>query len=457
MATKRGKRAAKNVDPEKENATDGAGIIPMPLKKAAVKPKALTVNNMSLEEELETMTKTLKQMSIEKEESEARLKLKEDELQAKAAEAERINEQLKLSDEGKKKLEEKLRKLQKLKEFQPTLSLGVPLPSDDMAKKKKKNSNRLKKPKSAFLLWSKEQRQAVSEEHPNASFAEMSAIMGEKWKSVSEEERKPYLERYQIEKDIYLKLVGQEKREAEALKLLHEEQSKKQGQELLEQYLAYKKQGQPWLCRKEKDPLKPKHPTTAFFAFCNSRRPALLEAKTRIPEIGKILGEEWKALSDAKRVPFEKIAATEKTRYAAELEAYKVSKAEESTAAEKEMEEKVKLEKVHALQLFKQKEKTDQAKKLMKDLTKEKKKAKEQAKDPNRPKKPLSSYLIFSMEMRKILDEEKPGMTFAEMNALIALKWKETSDKQIWNDKAAAAKERYTAEMDEYNKDAVMT
>ncbi len=38
-----------------------------------------------------------------------------------------------------------------------------------------------------------------------------------------------------------VQLVGQEKREAEALKLLHEEQSKKQGQELLEQYLAYKK------------------------------------------------------------------------------------------------------------------------------------------------------------------------------------------------------------------------
>jgi acid phosphatase class B len=58
------------------------------------------------------------------------------------------------------------------------------------------------------------------------------------------------------------------------------------------------------------------------------------------------------------------IAATEKTRYAAELEAYKISKAEESIAAEKELEEKVKLEKVHALQLFKQKEKTDQAKKV---------------------------------------------------------------------------------------------
>jgi upstream-binding transcription factor len=174
-------------------------------------------------------------------------------------------------------------------------------------------------------------------------------------------------------------------------------------------------------------------------------------------QIGKILGEEWKALTDAKRVPFEKIAATEKTRYAAELEAYKFSKAEESIAAEKELEEKVKLERVQALQLFKQKEKTDQAKKLMKDLTKEKKKAKEQAQDPNKPKKPLSSYLIFSMEMRKILDEEKPGLSFAEMNALIALKWKEISDKQIWNDKAAVAKERYTADMEEYNKAAVMT
>jgi len=39
----------------------------------------------------------------------------------------------------------------------------------------------------------------------------------------------------------FIQLVGQEKRETEALKLFHEEQNKKQAQELLEQYLAYKK------------------------------------------------------------------------------------------------------------------------------------------------------------------------------------------------------------------------
>lgn len=41
----------------------------------------------------------------------------------------------------------------------------------------------------------------------------------------------------------HVQLVGKEKREAEALKLFHEEQNKKQAQELLEQYLAYKKVG----------------------------------------------------------------------------------------------------------------------------------------------------------------------------------------------------------------------
>jgi hypothetical protein len=43
-------------------------------------------------------------------------------------------------------------------------------------------------------------------------------------------------------------LVGQEKRETEALKLFHEEQNKKQAQELLEQYLAYKKVPLQILC-----------------------------------------------------------------------------------------------------------------------------------------------------------------------------------------------------------------
>lgn len=472
----------------------------------------------SLEEELEAMTKALKQVSLEKELSEAKLKEKDEQLSAQAAEAERIQHLLKNSDEEKKRLEEKLRKLQKVQGFQPTLNLSMSAPdaAEDLTKKKKKDPNRLKKPKSAFLLWCKEHRQKVCDDNPNATFAEISTIMGDKWKNVSEEERKPYEDRYKVEKDIYLKLVGQEKRETEALKLFHEEQNKKQAQELLEQYLAYKKDAETdngKKKKKEKDPLKPKHPISAFFAFSQSRRPALLEEKKPVTEISKILGEEWKALSPAKRVPFEEIAAKEKERYSVELEAYKRNKAEDLSTMEREAEEKSKSEKAQALQLYKQKEKLDQAKKVMKESIKEKKdqakaqkeptkiqkdpskaqkdqtkaqkdqtkekkdptkaqkdqtkekkdlaqdkkdqaKEKKKAKDPNKPKKPLSSYLVFGMEMRKNLANDQAGLNFTDTNARISQKWKELSEKEKepWNEMAALLKKKYEVDMEEYRK-----
>jgi rubrerythrin len=82
-------------------------------------------NKLSLEEELEAMTKALKQVSLEKELNEAKLKEKDEQLSAQAAEAERIQALLKSSDEEKKRLEEKLRKLQKVQGFQPTLVCSI--------------------------------------------------------------------------------------------------------------------------------------------------------------------------------------------------------------------------------------------------------------------------------------------------------------------------------------------
>ncbi|KAG0621684.1 hypothetical protein M758_3G040200 [Ceratodon purpureus] len=522
MATKpRTKRAPKGGEPavEKENVD----VSPVSSKGAAKKGA-----NLSLQEELEAMTRALQQVSLEKEQNEAKLREKDEQLSAQAAEAERIQNLLKSSDEEKKRLEEKLRKLQKGQGFQPTLnfSMAAPMSPEDLSKKKRKDPNRLKRPKSAFLLWCKDHRQKVCEENPNATFAEISTIMGDKWKNVSEDERKPYEDRCKVEKDIYLKLVGKEKRETEALKLFHEEQNKKQAQELLEQYLAYKKEAEMdngKKKKKEKDPLKPKHPISAFFAFSQSRRPALLEEKKPITEISKILGEEWKTLSSAERAPFDEIAVKDKERYSTELEAYKRNKAEDLSIMEREAEEKSKIEKAQALQLYKQKEKLEQAKKVMKQQTKEKKdqskekkdqategkdkkeppkdkkddvkekkvvtqdkkdqakekkavtqekkaaiqetknvaqekkdqaKEKKKARDPNKPKKPLSSYLIFGQEMRKTLATDQAGLNFAETNAHISQKWKEISekDKEIWNEKAAVLKQKYDVDMEEYRK-----
>ncbi|CAL5399327.1 unnamed protein product [Camellia sinensis] len=169
--------------------------------------------------------------------------------------------------------------------------------------------------------------------------------------------------------------------------------------------------------QKEKDPLKPKQPMSAFFMFTNERRVALLTESKSVWEIAK----------------------QNKEKYLEEMEAYKKRKEEESANLKKEEDEMMKIHKQEALQLLKKKEKTDNIIKK----TKKKRQKKKKIVDPNKPKKPASSFLLFSKEARKNLLEERPGINKSILNALISVKWKELSeeDKQTWNEKAAGAKE----------------
>lgn len=80
----------------------------------------------------------------------------------------------------------------------------------------------------------------IKKENPEAEFKDISNILGAKWKSVTAEEKKPYEERYQVEKEAYLQITSKEKRESEAMKLLEEEQKQKTAMDLLEQYLQFK-------------------------------------------------------------------------------------------------------------------------------------------------------------------------------------------------------------------------
>lgn len=68
--------------------------------------------------------------------------------------------------------------------------------------------------------------------------------MGAKWKNVTAEEKKPYEEKYQAEKEVYLQVIAKEKRESEAMKLLEEEHKQKTAMELLEQYLHFKQEAE---------------------------------------------------------------------------------------------------------------------------------------------------------------------------------------------------------------------
>ena len=67
------------------------------------------------------------------------------------------------------------------------------------------------------------------------------------------------------------------------------------------------------------------------------------------------------------------------------------------------------------------------------------------------PKKPCSSYIIFSSEMRKTLND--PTMTFKERSAKTSELWKNMNDEERakWDKLAAEDRQRYATELDEYN------
>lgn len=77
------------------------------------------------------------------------------------------------------------------------------------------------------------------------------------------------------------------------MKLLEEEQKHKTAMELLEQYMHFKqeteKENKKKNKKKEKDPLKPKHPMSAYFLFTNDRRAAILAENKGVLEVVEIL------------------------------------------------------------------------------------------------------------------------------------------------------------------------
>ncbi|KAK3312270.1 glycoside hydrolase family 31 protein [Apodospora peruviana] len=77
-------------------------------------------------------------------------------------------------------------------------------------------------------------------------------------------------------------------------------------------------------------------------------------------------------------------------------------------------------------------------------------------KDPNRPKRGLLPYHIFSNENRENVFLETPGVTLSQVHLILGERWKGMSDKEKapYKAKAAADKKRYEDEMGAYTADS---
>ncbi|CAF9941964.1 Non-histone chromosomal protein 6 [Imshaugia aleurites] len=83
--------------------------------------------------------------------------------------------------------------------------------------------------------------------------------------------------------------------------------------------------------KKKKDPNAPKRGLSAYMFFANEQRDNVREENPGITfgQVGKVLGERWKALNTKQREPYEAKAATDKKRYEDEKASYNANDEEE--------------------------------------------------------------------------------------------------------------------------------
>ena len=76
--------------------------------------------------------------------------------------------------------------------------------SSEVSKMKpKKDPNMPKKPKSGYMFFCDDHRQAVMKKHKDAKMGDIAKKLGEIWKKMNEEEKKPYMDMNEEAKEEY--------------------------------------------------------------------------------------------------------------------------------------------------------------------------------------------------------------------------------------------------------------
>lgn len=180
---------------------------------------------------------------------------------------------------------------------------------------------------------------------------------------------------------------------------------------------------------KVKDPNGPKKPLTAYFAFTKQNRARIVKSMPvnySFKQLAQAMSKEWKGLEEAEKTPFNETYKTEMERYKKLFNAYKL------TANYKAFEKQ-------------------KAASAVTDV-----KASKFKKDPNAPKKALSGYFMFLDAKRDIVKSSNPDLSHKECLKKLGAMWTEMSDtdKKVYQDKAATAKEAYEKVLDKYKKTA---
>jgi hypothetical protein len=280
--------------------------------------------------------------------------------------------------------------------------------------KKLKDPDAPKKPLSPYLAFYKQQVQAIKKKYGLSSAPEMSKKAGELWKGLSSKEKAKYE-----------KLASQDKERYENEK---KEYTRPSEEELKQKLVQAKEE------KKLKDPNAPKKPKSAYIFFSMKNRQLIKDETgfTTISEISKELGSRWKQMEADEKKEYVDMEIQDKDRYLEEMEEYKRPPIEELRKMSKE----------------KPKRKTPSK---TRSKTRSKTPSKTPSKKSSSVKKPRNAYIFYCQENRKIVKDEDPEKTTAEISKELGRMWKSLGDeeKERYIDMANEDKKRYKKEIGE--------
>lgn len=202
--------------------------------------------------------------------------------------------------------------------------------------------------------------------------------------------------------------------------------------------------------RQQRIPGQPKGPKSAYLFFCDSERSKLKESHpgAGIGEIGKLMGEAWKAIDADAKTKFEELAKADKERYETEKAAFVPPPQAELPKGWSESTDPT----TGRTYYYNMKSKESRWERPTDSKTAGGKKEKKKEKDPNAPKQPKTAYFFFMDTVRAKVKEENPTASIGELGKLMGAAWAALGDAKKDEFKALAEKDkvRHAAEKADY-------
>ncbi|EGD82590.1 hypothetical protein PTSG_03243 [Salpingoeca rosetta] len=165
--------------------------------------------------------------------------------------------------------------------------------------------------------------------------------------------------------------------------------------------------------RRKKDPNKPRGALTPYMCFNKEVRPAIMQQhpNASVTEVAKLIGAQWRQLTDEQKKPYNDMARTDRERYKEAMKNYVPTPGFEEGGRRRKKK-----------------------------------------KDPNAPKKPKSAYFVFAETRRDALRAQYPEDRVSDTAKRTGEEWRGMTEEQKrpFQLKAQELKQEYDQAVAEY-------